>query len=59
MIQDAAGDVIQTDLEDALHRQRFTGSQMLSGIIEARKKLAGNVAWQAVLEMLFFDMVGG
>ena len=57
--QDAAGDVIQTDLEDALHRQRFAGSQMLSGIIEARKRLASNVAWQAVLETLFFDIVGG
>ena len=59
VLQDGFGDIIQVDLEDSLHRQRFIGSRMLAGIIEARKKLASNVAWPSVLEMLFFDIVGG
>lgn len=59
VIQDADGAVIQTDIEETLLRQRFIGSSMLRGILEARKRLASNVAWQSVLEMLFFDMVGG
>ena len=58
-LQDAGGGVIQTDIEDRLRRQRFTGSGMLSAIMEARRMVQSNVAWQSALEMLFFKMVGG
>ena len=58
-VQDAGGAVIQTDIEDRLCRQRFTGSKMLSAIMEARRMLQSNVAWQSALEMLFFKIVGG
>ncbi|MBQ8952918.1 MAG: DNA polymerase III subunit delta' [Clostridia bacterium] len=59
VIQDAGGGVIQTDIEDKLERLPFTGSRTLLGVMEARRMLASNVAWQAVLEMLFFKMAGG
>jgi len=59
VIQDSDGSVVQTDIEDSLRRQRFTGSAMLREIMEARKMLQSNVAWQSVLEMLFFKMAGG
>ena len=59
VIQDADGSVIQTDIEDKLRQQRFMGSKMLQNVMEARKMLSSNVAWQSVLEMLFFKMVGG
>ncbi|MBO4298351.1 MAG: DNA polymerase III subunit delta' [Clostridia bacterium] len=59
VIQDGGGDVIQTDIEEKLRQQRFTGSAMLSGVMEARRMLSSNVAWQSALEMLFFKMVGG
>ena len=58
-VQDADGDVIQTDLHLTLPTDRFSGAQMLKSVMEARKRLASNVAWQSVLEMLFFDMAGG
>jgi len=58
-MQDADGDVIQTDLHYVLPTDRFSGAQMLRSVMEARKRLASNVAWQSVLEMLFFDMAGG
>ena len=57
--QDADGDVIQTDLHLVLPTDRFSGAQMLKSVMEARKRLASNVSWQSVLEMLFFDMAGG
>ena len=59
VIQDSDGAVIQTDIEEKLRQQRFTGSRMLSDIMEARRMLSSNVAWQSVLEMLFFKMAGG
>ena len=59
VIQDADGSVIQTDIEDKLRQQRFMGSKMLQNVMEARKMLSSNVAWQSALEMLFFKMVGG
>lgn len=59
IIQDSDGSIIQTDMDDSLSRLRFTGSILLSDIIEARKMLASNVVWQSVLEMLFFKMAGG
>ena len=59
VIQDAGGSVIQTDIEDKLQHLPFTGSQALLGVMEARKMLSSNVAWQAALEMLFFKMAGG
>jgi len=59
VIQDADGDVIQTDIQEVLPSDRFAGAQMLANVMEARKRLAGNVSWQSVLEMLFFDMAGG
>ena len=59
VIQDADGDVVQTDIEDQLHQLRFTGSEALRGVMEARRMLASNVAWQSALEMLFFKMAGG
>ncbi len=58
-LQDADGNVIQTDIEEKLNGSRFTGSKMLMNVMEARRMLASNVAWQSVLEMLFFKMVGG
>ncbi len=58
-MQDADGDVIQTDLHHVLPTDRFSGAQMLGSVMEARKRLASNVSWQSVLEMLLFDMVGG
>ncbi len=58
-VQDADGEVIQTDLHLNLPTDRFSGAQMLKSVMEARKRLASNVAWQSVLEMLFFDMAGG
>ena len=48
-----------TDLEDKLPLDRFSGEKMLMGVMEARRRLGSNVAWQSVLEMLFFDMAGG
>jgi len=59
VMQDADGDVIQTDIQFALPTDRFSGAQMLRSVMEARKRLASNVSWQSVLEMLFFDMAGG
>ena len=59
VIQDSDGAIIQTDIEEKLRQQRFTGSRMLSDIMEARRMLSSNVAWQSVLEMLFFKMAGG
>lgn len=59
VMQDADGDVIQSDIHDALPTDRFPGARMLQSVMEARKRLAGNVSWQSVLEMLFFDMAGG
>ena len=59
VIQDAGGDVVQTDVEEKLRQLRFTGSQALRGVMEARRMLASNVAWQSALEMLFFKMAGG
>ncbi len=59
VMQDADGDVIQTDVQDALPTDRFSGAQMLRSVMEARKRLTSNVSWQSVLEMLFFDMAGG
>ena len=59
VIQDADGAVIQTDIQEVLPSDRFAGAQMLANVMEARKRLAGNVSWQSVLEMLFFDMAGG
>ena len=58
-VQDADGEVIQTDLHLNLPTDRFSGAQMLKSVMEARKRLASNVSWQSVLEMLFFDMAGG
>ncbi len=58
-LQDAGGGVIQTDIEDKLSQLRFTGSRALQGVLEARRMLASNVAWQAALEMLLFKMAGG
>lgn len=59
VIQDAGEGVIQTDVEDRLAQLRFTGSEALRGVMEARRMLASNVAWQSALEMLFFKMAGG
>ncbi len=59
VIQDADGAVIQTDIQEVLPSDRFAGAQMLANVMEARRRLAGNVSWQSVLEMLFFDMAGG
>jgi len=59
VLQDGDGSIIQTDIQEALPSDRFCGAQMLLGVMEARKRLASNVAWQSVLEMLFFDMAGG
>ena len=57
--QDAGGGVSQTDVEDTLAQLRVTGSRALRGVMEARRMVAGNVAWQSALEMLFFKMAGG
>ncbi len=57
VMQDSDGDVIQTDIQDVLPTDRFSGAQMLQNVMEARKRLASNVSWQSVLEMLFFDML--
>ena len=59
VIQDAGGGVVQTDIEEKLAQLRFTGSRALRGVMEARRMLASNVAWQSALEMLFFNMAGG
>ena len=58
-MQDADGEVIQTDLHHILPTDRFSGAQMLKSVMEARKRVASNVSWQSALEMLFFDMAGG
>ena len=58
-LQDAGGAVIQTDLAHLLPSDRFQGEKMLIGVMEARKRISRNVAWQSVLEMLFFDIAGG
>ena len=58
-LQDAGGAVIQTDLAHLLPSDRFQGEKMLIGVMEARKRISSNVAWQSVLEMLFFDIAGG
>ncbi len=52
-------EIIQTDLEDKLPINRFSGVKMLECVMEARKRLASNVSWQSVIEMLFFDIAGG
>ena len=59
VIQDAGGGVVQTDVEDRLAQLGFSGSRALMGVMEARKMLSSNVAWQSALEMLFFKMAGG
>ena len=58
-MQDADGEVIQTDLHHVLPTDRYSGAQMLKSVMEARKRVASNVSWQSALEMLFFDMAGG
>lgn len=58
-LQDSDGEAIQIDLIHLLPSDRFSGEKMLLGVMNARKRLAGNVAWQSVLEMLFFDIAGG
>lgn len=58
-MQDADGEVIQTDLQHVLPTDRYSGAQMLKSVMEARKRVASNVSWQSALEMLFFDMAGG
>ncbi len=57
VMQDSDGDVIQTDIQDMLPADRFSGAQMLQSVMEARRRLASNVSWQSVLEMLFFEML--
>jgi DNA polymerase-3 subunit delta' len=57
VMQDSDGDVIQTDIQHLLPVDRFAGAQMLQSIMEARRRLASNVSWQSVLEMLFFEML--
>ncbi len=59
IMQDADGEVIQTDLMHVLPTDRYSGAKMLGSVMEARRRLASNVSWQSVLEMLFFDMAGG
>jgi len=58
-MQDADGEIIQTDLLHVLPTDRYSGAQMLKSVMEARKRVASNVSWQSALEMLFFDMAGG
>ena len=37
---------------------RLKGGKMLESIINAKKQLKANVAYQSVMEILFFDVAG-
>ena len=39
-----------------LQRCRIDGNRLLRGVVEARKQLAGNVAWNHILETLFLKL---
>ncbi len=52
-----SGNIIQTDKTDFISRQTTSGMELLKSVIEARKMLNSNVAWQSVLEMLLFGII--
>lgn len=59
VMQDARLSPIETDQIDALEASDLNGQKILLSLQAARQRLASNVSWQSVLEMLFFDIIGG
>ena len=59
MVQREGGTAIQQDLAPAFSQAGFSPSRLLRGVFDARARVASNVSWQQVLEMLFFDLVSG
>ena len=43
---------------DMGENKRLNGSKLLESVINAKKQLKANVAYQSVMEMLFFDVAG-
>lgn len=59
VMRDAGLEPIEIDLKDRLSSAQLEPERALRAIMEARRRLMSNVAWQSALEMLFMDMVGG
>ncbi|HIS99926.1 MAG TPA: DNA polymerase III subunit delta' [Candidatus Faecaligallichristensenella faecipullorum] len=59
VMQDAHLAPIESDQAAALENSDLSGQKVLMSLQNARQRLASNVAWQSVLEMLFLEIIGG
>lgn len=57
MAVQAGAQPYQAGDRDRLGRGRIDGRALLKGVVEARKRLASNVAWPGVLENMYFDLI--
>lgn len=59
MVLSEGGELMQEDCREEYARVPFSPQRLLMGVLEARRRLFSNVAWQQALETLFFDIVSG
>ncbi|MBR0367738.1 MAG: DNA polymerase III subunit delta' [Clostridia bacterium] len=57
MAAQAGAQPYQAGEYDRLVKGKIDGRALLKGVVEARKRLASNVAWPGVLENMYFDLI--
>ena len=57
MAAQAGAQPYQAGEYDRLVKGKIDGRALLKGVVEARRRLASNVAWPGVLENMYFDLI--